>query len=70
MRLPSGNRDLQINLLAEQENTKMLQVLEAIHEQLGIEEKEEQEVAALTQATEPGKVLEEIRRHVEKEERP
>jgi uncharacterized membrane protein len=62
--------DLQIDLLAEQENTKMLQMLAAIHERLGIEEEDEQEVAALKQTTAPEKIIEEIQRHVEKEERP
>src|SRR5262249_15034674 len=56
--------ELQINLLAEQENTKMLAMLEAIHHRLGIPAGDP-EVAALKQATEPEKLLEEIERHVE-----
>jgi len=55
--------DLQINLLAEQENTKMLQMLEAIHKRLGISN-EDPEVASLEQATKPEKVVQEIERYV------
>jgi uncharacterized membrane protein len=58
--------ELQINLLAEQENTKMLAMLEAIQERLGISAGDP-EVAALKQATEPEKLAEEIRRHVEED---
>lgn len=55
--------DLQINLLAEQENTKMLQMLAAIHKRLGISE-QDPEVAVLEQATHPEKVVREIERYV------
>jgi uncharacterized membrane protein len=55
--------DLQINLLAEQENTKMLSMLEAIHKRLGIRQ-EDPEVAVLEQATKPEKVVKEIERYV------
>lgn len=55
--------DLQINLLAEQENTKMLQMLQAIHQHLGIRD-EDPEVAVLEQATKPEKVVQEIERYV------
>jgi uncharacterized membrane protein len=56
--------ELQVNLLAEQENTKMLHMLEAIQRRLGISA-DDPEVAALKQATEPEKLVEEIQRHVE-----
>jgi uncharacterized membrane protein len=56
--------DLQINLLAEQENTKMLRMLQAIHDRLDIREKDP-EVAVLEQATKPEKVVQEIERYVE-----
>jgi uncharacterized membrane protein len=56
--------ELQINLLAEQENTKMLAMLEAIQHRLGIPAGDP-EVAALKQATELEKLVEEIERHVE-----
>jgi uncharacterized membrane protein len=50
---------LQINLLAEQEATKMLAMLEAIQQHLGIGG-HDPEVAALKQATEPEKLMERI----------
>ena len=43
--------DLQINLLAEQETTKTLQMLEAIARQVGAQAGEDPEVAALAEAT-------------------
>jgi uncharacterized membrane protein len=45
--------DLQINLLAEQENTKALQMLERIARKLEIEEEDEPELRVLEQATRP-----------------
>ena len=45
--------DLQINLLAEQENTKMLQLLEGIASQLGVRAENDPEVQVLEQATRP-----------------
>lgn len=45
--------DLQINLLAEQENTKMLQLLEAIAQQLGVRSEADPEIGVLEQATRP-----------------
>jgi uncharacterized membrane protein len=45
--------DLQINLLAEQENTKMLQMLERIGRQLGIDEDDSADLRVLEQATRP-----------------
>ncbi|TWO68311.1 DUF1003 domain-containing protein [Caenimonas sedimenti] len=45
--------DLQINLLAEQENTKMLQLLELIARKVGATDHEDPEVGALEQATRP-----------------
>jgi uncharacterized membrane protein len=45
--------DLQINLLSEQENTKMLQLLERIARQVGAGDAEDGEVRALEQATRP-----------------
>ena len=43
--------DLQVNLLAEQETTKTLQLLEAIARQVGAQRGEDPEVAALAEAT-------------------
>lgn len=45
--------DLQINLLSEQENTKMLQMLERIAHKLGVSGEEDPEVRVLEQATRP-----------------
>jgi uncharacterized membrane protein len=45
--------DLQINLLAEQENTKMLQLLEQIAKHVGAASGDDPEIRALEQATRP-----------------
>ena len=52
--------DLQINLLAEQENTKMLQLLKGIAEKLGVDPTKDPDVAVLEQATRPEKLVEQI----------
>jgi uncharacterized membrane protein len=52
--------DLQINLLAEQENTKMLQMLERISRKLDIEEDDELELRVLEQATRPETLAKQI----------
>ena len=62
--------DLQINLLAEQENTKMLAVLDEIRNHLGIR-RPDPEIAELKEATRPERLLEQIETHVERlEEAP
>lgn len=55
--------DLQINLLAEQENTKMLQLLKEICQKLGINPDKDPSVALLEEATQPDKLLDQIARH-------
>jgi uncharacterized membrane protein len=45
--------DLQINLLAEQENTKMLQMLSRISKKLGLGDEDDPEIQALEEATRP-----------------
>ena len=45
--------DLQINLLAEQENTKMLQLLDRMAKKMGLYEEDDPEIHALEQATRP-----------------
>lgn len=45
--------DLQINLLAEQENTKMLQLLERMARKMGVTEEDDPEIRVLEQATRP-----------------
>lgn len=57
--------DLQINLLAEQENTKMLNVLQRIAKQVGVPLDDDPALAALEQATRPDKLAEQIDRVTE-----
>jgi uncharacterized membrane protein len=52
--------DLQINLLAEQENTKMLQILERIAKKVGANIADDPQVRALEQATRPEALVEQI----------
>jgi len=57
--------DLQIDLLAEQENTKMLQILEQIARKVGAQVADDPQVRALEEATRP----EILARQIEKEYR-
>jgi uncharacterized membrane protein len=52
--------DLQINLLSEQENTKMLLLLEAMARRLGVHEDADPDVRALGQATMPETLVQQI----------
>lgn len=52
--------DLQINLLAEQENTKMLQLLREIAAKVGIDPDRDPEVAVLEQSTRPDALVKQI----------
>jgi uncharacterized membrane protein len=54
--------DLQINLLSEQENTKMLQLLDRIARKLEVTEEDDPDIAVLEQATQP----ETLARQIEK----
>ena len=58
--------DLQINLLSEQENTKMLMMLRAIAEEVGARIDRDEEMAVLAQETELEKVVAQIEQHEEK----
>jgi len=58
--------DLQINLLSEQENTKMLAMLQAIAEKVGADLEPDEDVTVLAQETELEKVVEQIQQHEEK----
>lgn len=58
--------DLQINLLAEQESTKTLQLLEEIARKVGVDTSRDPHVAVLEQATRPDKLLEQIDETIEK----
>ncbi len=61
--------DLQINLLAEQESTKTLQLLAAIAKKLGVDPTGDPEVAVLEQATRPDRLIEQIERGIHESER-
>ena len=52
--------DLQINLLTEQENTKMLQILARIAEKVGAHIDDDPSVSVLEQATRPEKLVKQI----------
>jgi uncharacterized membrane protein len=52
--------DLQINLLTEQENTKMLTILERIAERVGAKTDDDPSVQVLEQATQPEKLIDQI----------
>ncbi len=52
--------DLQINLLAEHEVTKLLAVVDAVAQKLGVESFERQEIDALKEEVKPDAVLREI----------
>ncbi|HJY26670.1 MAG TPA: DUF1003 domain-containing protein [Pyrinomonadaceae bacterium] len=58
--------DLQINLLSEQENTKMLMMLQAIAEKVGAELEPDEDMTVLAQETELEKVVAQIEQHEEK----
>ncbi|MBC7603239.1 MAG: DUF1003 domain-containing protein [Ramlibacter sp.] len=52
--------DLQINLLSEQESTKMLQMLDSIARKVGADVAEDPQVRALEEATRPEALVEQI----------
>jgi uncharacterized membrane protein len=54
--------DLHVGLLTEAELTRVLKMLRAIHEKLGIECRDEAELADLELPTDPEQVLAEIER--------
>jgi uncharacterized membrane protein len=58
-----GQLDLQINLLAEQESTKTLQILEAVAEKLEVDVKRDPTIGILEKATNPEKLAREIDRN-------
>ena len=54
--------DLQINLLTEQENTKMLRMLRSIADKVGADVSGDPEVAVLEQATQPENLVGQLER--------
>jgi len=57
--------DLQINLLTEQENTKMLTMLKQIADKVGADVTQDPTLAVLEQSTQPAKLVEQIERTIE-----
>jgi uncharacterized membrane protein len=60
--------DLQINLLTEQENTKMLQMLQRISHAVGVTDETDPSLDVLEQATRPEKLAEQIDRAAKADE--
>lgn len=60
--------DLQLNLLSEQENTKMLELLDRIATKLGVAGQADPDLSALEEPTSPGKLMDEIDRSQAKAE--
>lgn len=59
--------DLQLNLLSEQENTKMIAMLQAIAARVGAELSPDPHIDALSQETQPEKLVQQIEEHEEEE---
>lgn len=57
--------DLQINLLSEQENTRMIEMLQAIAEKVGADLKPDPHLQALSEKTEPERLVQQIKAHHE-----
>jgi len=55
--------DLQINLLSEQENTKMIEMLQAIAKKVGADLNHDYHLEQLSQETQPEKLLQQIEQH-------
>ncbi len=65
--------DLQINLLTERENTKMLTMLKQIADKVGADVSQDPSLTVLEQVTEPAKLVEQIERTIataEQESKP
>jgi uncharacterized membrane protein len=62
--------DLQINLLAEQENTKTLKLLEAIALKMGVDPSDDPDVEILEQATRPEALIAQIDESLQTMEKP
>jgi uncharacterized membrane protein len=58
--------DLQINLLSEQENTKMIAILQAIAAKVGAQLSQDPHLQALSEETEPERLVQQIEAHEEK----
>ena len=58
--------DLQINLLTEQENTKMLKILDRIADKVGANTQDDPSLQVLEQSTRPEKLVDQIEKATEK----
>jgi uncharacterized membrane protein len=58
--------DLQINLLSEQETTKMLSLLDQIAQKLGVNDKDDPEIGVLEEATRPDRLVQQIEEVIER----
>jgi uncharacterized membrane protein len=61
--------DLHINLLTEQENTKMLMMLQRIADKIGADVNQDPDIEVLQQVTQPEKLVEQIDRASETKEK-
>ncbi len=55
--------DLQLNLLTEQETTKLLRLVEAMADKMGVHDHDDPPVQALEQATDPERLAQQIQRY-------
>lgn len=55
--------DLQLNMLSEQENTTMIAILRAIAEKVGAEISQDERIEALSEPTQPERLVEQIENH-------
>ncbi len=62
--------DLQINLLSEQENTKMLQLLDRMAKKMGLYDEDDPEIKVLEQATRPEMLARQIEDALQGADRP
>jgi uncharacterized membrane protein len=60
--------DLQINLLAEDENTKMIQMLQALCEHHGLQIGKDPEITAMAQRTEVSEVIKDLSKNLPSQE--
>lgn len=58
--------DLQLNMLSEQENTRMIAMLQAIAAKVGVDLSQDPQLQALSQDTQPEKLVQQIAEHEER----
>ena len=62
--------DLQIDMLAEQENTKMIELLEKVACKVGVEVRDDEEIQALAEAVKPEHLARQIDQTIKRTEKP